>query len=182
MSAYRRRQPPGAQPIRQLDYSREERRRQVANLYEINEQILGCVDGETGEIVDIDRLQELQLTFDEKVEGIACWIKNLLSDAAAIKAEKDALEKRERAYKNKAESLKQYLYNALGGAKFKSPKAAISYRRSESVDVIDPMALPEEFLKYAEPTVDKTKVKAAIKEGLQLPGVCLVEKQNIQIR
>lgn len=67
----------------------------MANLYEINEQILSCVDMETGEIIDADKLQDLQLAFDEKVEGIACWIKNLLSDAAAIKAEKDALAERE---------------------------------------------------------------------------------------
>ena len=53
----------------------------MANLYQINEQILGCVDMETGEIVDMDKLQELQLEFDQKVEGIACWIKNLLSEA-----------------------------------------------------------------------------------------------------
>ena len=43
----------------------------MANLYEINEQILNCVDMETGEIIDADKLQDLQLAFDEKVEGIA---------------------------------------------------------------------------------------------------------------
>lgn len=85
----------------------------MANLYEINEQILNCVDMETGEIIDADKLQDLQLAFDEKVEGIACWIKNLLSDASAIKAEKDALAEREKACKNKAESLKNYLSSVL---------------------------------------------------------------------
>lgn len=109
----------------------------MANLYEINEQILNCVDMETGEIIDADKLQDLQLAFDEKVEGIACWIKNLLSDASAIKAEKDALAEREKACKNKAESLKNYLSSVLSGTKFKSPKVSISYRKSESVEVVD---------------------------------------------
>jgi hypothetical protein len=154
----------------------------MANLYEINEQILNCVDMETGEIVDSDKLQDLQLAFDEKVEGIACWIKNLLSDAAAIKAEKDALAEREKACKNKAESLKNYLSSVLSGTKFKSPKVSISYRKSESVEVVDVTRVPEEFLKYAEPTVDKTKVKEAIKNGMELKGVSLIEKQNIQIK
>lgn len=140
----------------------------MANLYEINEQILSCVDMETGEIIDADKLQDLQLAFDEKVEGIACWIKNLLSDAAAIKAEKDALAEREKACKNKAESLKNYLSSVLSGTKFKSPKVSISYRKSESVEVVDVTRVPEEFLKYAEPTVDKTKVKEAIKNGMEL--------------
>lgn len=35
----------------------------MANLYEINEQILSCVDMETGEIIDADKLQDLQLAF-----------------------------------------------------------------------------------------------------------------------
>ncbi len=154
----------------------------MANLYEINEQILNCVDAETGEIVDTDKLQELQLAFDEKVEGIACWIKNLLSDATAIKVEKDALAEREKACKNKAESLKNYLSSALSGTKFKSPKVSISYRKSESVEVEDIMKVPDNYLKYADPTVDKTKVKAAIKDGINIPGVSLVEKQNIQVK
>ena len=58
------------------------------NLYEINEALYGCVDEETGEIIDAEKLEALSLAFDEKVENIALWIKNLLADAAAIKAEK----------------------------------------------------------------------------------------------
>lgn len=38
----------------------------MANLYEINEQILSCVDMETGEIIDADKLQDLQLAFPQK--------------------------------------------------------------------------------------------------------------------
>ena len=154
----------------------------MANLYEINEQILSCVDMETGEVVDIDKLQELQLTFDEKVEGIACWIKNLLSEAKAIKEEKDNLAARQKVCENKAESLKKYLFGALGGRKFKTPKVSISYRRSEAVDVLDINKLDDDYLKFEEPTVDKTKVKQALKAGVKLQGVQLVENQNIQIR
>lgn len=154
----------------------------MANLYEINEQILSCVDMETGEIIDMDKIQELQLAFDQKVEGIACWIKNLLSDAEAIKAEKNNLAEREKACKNKAESLKNYLQSALGGEKFKTAKVSISYRKSESVEVSDNAKIPEEFLKYTDPTPDKTGLKNAIKSGQSFDGVTIVEKQNIQIK
>ena len=57
----------------------------MANLYEINQAIMDCVDEETGEIVDIEKLNDLHMQFDDKVENIACFIKNLLSDAKAIK-------------------------------------------------------------------------------------------------
>ena len=154
----------------------------MANLYEINDDILSCVDMETGEVIDEDKLQQLQMKFDEKVEGIACWIKNLLSDAAAIKAEKDILAEREKACKNKAESLKRYLQSALDGEKFKTAKVSISYRKSESVQVDDITKLDEEYLKYEEPSVNKTKVKQALKSGILLQGVQLIENQNIQIK
>ena len=154
----------------------------MANLYEINDDILSCVDMETGEVIDEDKLQQLQMKFDEKVEGIACWIKNLLSDAAAIKAEKDNLAEREKACKNKAESLKRYLQSALCGEKFKTAKVSISYRKSESVEIADGAKIPDEYLKYSEPEVKKMDLKKAIKSGETFEGVSLVEKQNIQIK
>ena len=131
---------------------------------------------------DEEKLQKLQMDFSDKVEGIACWIKNLLSDAAAIKAEKDILAEREKACKNKAESLKRYLQSALDGEKFKTAKVSISYRKSESVQVDDITKLDEEYLKYEEPSVNKTKVKQALKSGILLQGVQLIENQNIQIK
>lgn len=122
------------------------------------------------------------MAFDEKVEGIACWIKNLLSDAEAIKVEKNALADREKSCKNKAESLKNYLRDALAGQKFKTAKVSISYRKSKSVEVDDISKIPEEYLKYSDPEVKKTDIKKAIESGKVFSGVTLVEKQNIQIR
>lgn len=154
----------------------------MATLYEINEAILDCVDMETGEVIDPEKLSELQMEFDDKVEGIALWIKNLLSDAAAIKEEKNKLAERQRVCENKANSLKEYLSGFLGGQKFKTARVAISYRRSRSVDVQDMTAVPEAFLKCADPTVDKTGVKKALESGEEVPGCVLVESQNIQIK
>lgn len=154
----------------------------MATLYEINEEILNCVDMETGEIIDAEKLSQLQMEFDDKVEGIALWIKNLLSDAAAIKEEKDKLAERQRVCENKAKSLKEYLSGFLGGEKFKTPRVAISYRKSKSVDVQDITALPKEYLKYSEPTANKAEIKKALEAGTSVPGCVLVENSNIQIK
>jgi hypothetical protein len=153
----------------------------MATLYEIDEEILNCVDMETGEIIDVERLGQLQLARDDKVEGIALWIKNLLSDVDAIKSEEEKLAQRRKANENKAKNLKEYLSKFLNGQKFKTPKVSISYRKSESVEVTDLSKLDDDYLKFAEPTVDKTKVKKALKAGTVLQGVSLVENQNIQI-
>ena len=40
----------------------------MANLYQIKNEILNCVDMETGEIIDFDRLAELQLERNAKIE------------------------------------------------------------------------------------------------------------------
>lgn len=154
----------------------------MASLYEIDEQIMACVDFETGEIIDEEKLQALQLEFNQKVEGIALWIKNLVAEAKMVKEEKDSLAARQKACENKAESLKKYLGQALGGEKFKTSKVSISYRKSESVEVEDISLLDDDYLKYKEPEADKTKIKAALKNGLELKGVTLVEKNNIQVK
>lgn len=154
----------------------------MASLYEIDEQIMACVDMETGEIIDEEKLQMLQLEFEKKVEGIALWIKNLLAEAKMVKEEKDALATRQKSCENKAESLKKYLENALNGEKFKTSKVSISYRKSESVQVDDIERLDDDYLKYTAPTADKTKIKQALKQGIELEGVHLVENNNIQIK
>lgn len=154
----------------------------MATLYEINSAILDCVDLETGEVIDESKLTELQLAFDDKVEGIACWIKNLVSDVEAIKQEKLALAARQQAAEKKAESLKRYLSMVLDGGKFKTAKVQISFRKSKQVIVRDLNKIDGDYLKFAESTVDKTKVKKALEDGIKLDGVELVEKNNIQIK
>ena len=78
----------------------------MATLYEINNAILECCDTETGEILDVERLQQLQLEKGQKIEGVALYIKNLDAEAAALKTEEAALAERRKAKENKAKRLK----------------------------------------------------------------------------
>ena len=84
------------------------------------------------------------------------------------------------------EQLKKYLANVLGGEKFKTVKVLISYRKSESVEVEDMQKLldfgDDTLIKYAEPTANKTAIKAAIKSGVVVPGVKISESNNMQIK
>ena len=151
------------------------------NLFEINQAIMDCVDTETGEIIDEERLNELQIAEEEKIENIALWIKNLKAEAEALKAEKEAFDKRKKAAENKAESLSKYLTNYLQGNKFKTTKVSISYRKSESLEIDNTESIPFDYIEY-EPKINKTDLKKAIKEGLEVEGCRIVEKQNIQIK
>jgi hypothetical protein len=150
------------------------------NLYEINEEMLNCIDAETGE-VDTDKLDELTMLRDEKLENIALWIKDLKAEAEALKAEKLAFQARQAAAENKAESLKNYLTGFLHGEKFKTTKCVISFRRSEKVEILNELDLPPEFT-TVEIKADKTAIKQAIKNGQEVAGAYLVESTSCIIK
>lgn len=152
------------------------------NIWEIDNAILACVDEETGEIIEPEKLESLQMERDAKVEGVFLWCKDLDAENVAIKAEIDKLRDRIKKNENKIESLKRWGANALDGSKFKTAKVSISYRTSQSVEVVDINALPTEFLKFAEPTANKTAIKEAIKAGEDVAGAVIVTKTNMIIK
>lgn len=152
-------------------------------LYKIDKAILEAIDFDTGEIIDPEKLDALQMERSTKIENIALYIKNLLADADAIKTEKDALAARETAKRKKAENLKGYLAYALGGEKFDTAKCAVSFTKSEKVEVEDMAHIPAGLLRVknsVEP--DKNAIKAAIKAGHEIKGCKLVESINTQIK
>ena len=152
------------------------------SLYEIENAILDCVDMETGEIVDCEKLEDLQMERDSKIQNIALWIKQLEAEAEAYKKEKESFDKKKSVAENKAKSLKEYLSNYLAGQSFKSIKVNVSFRTSDSVNITDISKIPEQFLKIAEPTADKTEIKKLLKAGTAVAGAELITKQNIQIK
>lgn len=157
----------------------------MATLYELVKEIENFeldIDEETGELLNIDELDALQLEKDTKVENICLWIKNLKSDAVAYKAEKDAFEKKRKAAENKAEKLSAYVDYILAGDKFKSSKVNVSYRKSEQVECFDFLEVDPDYLRFKEPELDKKKIKDALKQGIEVKGCQLVERSNIQIR
>ena len=157
-------------------------------IYEIDNEIMNCIDVETGEVIDTEKLNDLQMERDAKIENVALWIKELKAEAEAIKNEKQTLADRQRVAENKAESLKNWLAYALNGEKFKTAKCSISYRNSESVEVTEEglealMRDHEDLLTYKTPEPNKKAIKDAIKnDGLTVAGVQLVQKTSTIIK
>ena len=155
-------------------------------LYEIDNAIYECVN-EDGEVIDQEKLETLQMERDKKIEGIACWIKELTAEANAIKEEKLRLEARQRVAENKVKSLKNYLAYALQGANFRTAKVSVSFRKTETVEVTPDglenlKAMRDDLLKYKEPEPDKTAIKQALKSGLSVRGVQLVQNTSTIIK
>ena len=159
------------------------------NLYEIDQAILDCIDMETGEIIDTEALEALQMQREKKIENVGLWYKDLKAEAAALGDEIDILRKRKKAAENKMESLKAYLANALQGAKFDKPRVSVSWRKSKSVEIQDEEKFidyaqvlgDESWLRYKAPEINKIEVRKSIEKGAVIPYAELVEKNNITI-
>ena len=155
----------------------------MSSLYEIDQSIMACIDGETGEVIDPEALDALMMEREQKLENVALWVKNLEADALAYKAEAATFTARQKAAESKITSLKAYLTRALDGQKFSTGKCVVSFRASEQVSIPDESIVPEQFL-VESVTVrpDKAAIKKAIQAGIAVNGCELVKNQNISIK
>ena len=153
----------------------------MSNLFDYDKAIDECMD-EAGNVIDAELKAYLEEYRDEAIEGIAMGIKEAKAEAEAIKAEEKALAQRRKVRENKANGLTKYLSDYLAGRKFSNPKVAISYRKSETVEVTSEASIPDEFRIPQPDKVDKVGLKKALKGGAFIDGVYLLEHQNIQIK
>lgn len=141
------------------------------------------VDEETGEILNIDELDELQMAREQKIENVGLYIKNLEAEATAVENQEKIFADRKKRIRKKIEGLKGFLGYALQGEKFKTDRVEMSFRRSESVLVKDEYLIPDEYCDFTVTRKPNKKViKDALKKGEELMGCELLEKSNISIK
>ena len=162
----------------------------MRSLYEIDQEILDCVDDETGEILDVEKLDALQMEREAKLEGVALWVKDMKAEAAAVKEEADKLTARRKALENRIESVKEWLLRALDGEKLKTPRCNVYQTHSQRLKVADEAGLisflktledPGRFVRYTE-ELRKDEIKKALKDDYEIPGACLEETESIVIK
>lgn len=160
------------------------------NIYEINQAILDLVDPETGEIMDGEAFDRLQMERETKLENVACWIKNLVSEGAALRAEEVNLAERRKMVERKVERLKKYLADALDGEKFQTPKCAVTFRKTSKVEVTDARSVATwcednglgDLVAYAAPSVSKTDLAKLLKAGAEIPGAEMAEGLSMGVK
>lgn len=161
-------------------------------LYEIAEQMRQFeADVAYGLIPDeaiADTLETLNCELDEKLESCAILCKEWKADADALKMEEYALCERRKAKEHQIESLKNYVaqqMQALGKNKFESPKASISFRKSEQVVITNEdtiRALHPEFLTQKPAEISKILIKDFLKSGGKIDGAELVTNNNLILK
>lgn len=158
----------------------------MANIYQIRAEIENFaaeVDEETGEFLNADAWDELNMAFEEKVENTACYIKNLKAEISAIEAEAKFLKERAAAKSKKAAQLEKLLADNLSGQKFETARCVVSWRKSTAVEITDESVLPEHLITIKTTSApNKTAITKLLKDGQEVPGCTLVERSNINIK
>lgn len=170
----------------------------MPSLYEINQTRKEFLDkiaaGDIPEEAISDTLEALDGEFDEKADDTACYVKQLLSDAQAIKEEAANLNERATAKAHKADRLMDYLYQqfiARGKDKLETTRNVLKIRKNPPTVQIDDEAA---FIGWAQtnkkinlltihdPTVNKTAVKNALKAGEEIQHAQLVSGEKLTLK
>lgn len=165
-------------------------------LYELTNDyqalMLAIDNDELPEDAVADTLEAITAEIEVKADNIACLLKNIEADIAAIKTEEERLAERRKAKAKTYDRIKVYLSEELQKANVPSVETArnrISFRKSEQVEIADEIAFIEwarknrdDLLTYKDPTINKTEIKKAIKSGAEVFGASIVSKNNIQIK
>lgn len=151
-------------------------------IYDIDQQIADLIDPDTGEVTDYAALDALTMAREDKIKQIDRARRNHLAEASAIAEEVNRLKERQEAAEKRAESCKRLLEYALGGEGYKDGTVTMYYRETEAVVVAEGATLPEEYLRYGKPTVNKTALGEALRGGTTIPGATIEKRRSLIIK
>ena len=131
----------------------------------------------------------LQINQDQlQAKGISYGyvIKSIEAESDIIDAEIKRLTQLKKVRDNAAERLKTTLKQAMemyGVLELKTPTLKISFRKSESVEIIDMDLLDKKYItKKITEMPNKTEIKEALKRGEVIEGAELRTNNNLQIK
>lgn len=177
-------------------------------LFDIQDSMMNLleyhVNDETGEIIETEEefdalYDSIQLDLHTKLDNTNCLQKMIDGEISVIDkeikrltAEKKAREAKREWLKNRVDYfvVRQFIdengnidFEGIHKYKLELPHSKISYRKSDSVEIVDFDKLPEEYIKTKiEKNPDKVAIKNAIKNGEKINGAKIVTNYNIQIK
>ena len=141
------------------------------------------VDPETGEILTMEAIDELEMERDKKIAGCCAHYKNLKSDFAQVDELIKKLTAKRDSLKRSMDWMKTYLNTSLKGEKFKDVYHSIYYSKSTSLEVDENKLIDmDDAYKTVTVKANTTAIKEALNGGAVIDGCALVTKSNIVIR
>ena len=128
-------------------------------------------------------LDMLDCSIDEKIENTAMFIINLKGDIQAFKDEAKRMQAKAKTLENMTERLKNNIDHVMKENQLTEKKVGLFkcyYKKSETVEVDDLDALPDEFRKVTI-AADKVAIKKAIKAEQEVTGARIEKHLNLQI-
>lgn len=160
----------------------------MSNIYEITNDYLQIMamleDSDLDPQTLADTMEGIEGEFEIKAENYAKVMKNLEGDILAIKTEIDRLTAKKKALENNIKNMKSTLQTAMettGKTKFKTELFSFNIQKNAPSVVIDEQYIeniPDKYLKYKDPEIDKTAIKDAIQKGEDLGGIAHLEIKN----
>lgn len=138
-----------------------------------------------------DTLEGLAMPFEQKARNLAAYITNIEADAEAYEAHAKRLAAQAKAIRSKIDGMKGYLRLCMALGKIDAikgdggyPTIKLQRGRDSSVQIDDESAIPPLYLRlipaHAEP--DKTLIKQAIGQGVDVPGARVIKKDRLEIK
>ena len=159
------------------------------NLYEIDYNIRALWDkisAQDGELTDedIQALQSLEVAKDDKITAYGVIIRELGGEIVQIENEakriKTILERKVKLQTKLSMVLEEFLKEHQI-PKFESTAVNISFRKSTVLEIDEGAKIPKAYLKV-KTDIDKTAIKEFLKNGGEVFGCRLLEKQNMQVK
>ena len=152
---------------------------------QLEEQLIeagGEITPEQADRLAILTEQELPAKAEGYVKIIKTWEAEVKAIDEEIKRLQNLKKTRQNAKKRLTEALSQAL-RTFGLSKLKAGLFALSFRKSEQVVINVPAEeLPKDCQIVKIEPLSKSELKQKLKAGQSIPGVELVENQNLQIR
>ena len=156
-------------------------------LYELTNdwlQLMTMLEEGADEDVINNTLEGLDYEIEQKADGYARVIRNMEADIAGLKTEIDRMTNRKKVLENNITRLKVNLQNSMeitGKIKFKTDLFSFNVQANPAAVIMDEQYLeniPEEYLIPQEPKLDKKKLAADLKAGVDLEGIAHLEQSR----
>lgn len=160
-------------------------------LYEISFSLRKALDDvtyneETKTAEGLEEYRELAEEAKDKLENTAFYLCELEHDEEAIKSEIKRLTSLLKSNRNKQDTIKKLMLEAIQAFpehKLKTAKVSLWVKKTVALDIDNEDIIPQEYFREKRTIeLDTTRLKNDLEEGVFVQGAQLKENQFIQIR
>ncbi|AAZ51656.1 TPA: siphovirus Gp157 family protein [Streptococcus pyogenes] len=129
---------------------------------------------------------DFQSDLENNIEYFVKMLKNAQADVEMYKAEKEAFYKKQKQAEAKVEKYKETIRRAMELSQKKKVDAGmfkVSLRKSKKVEILDETKIPLDYMQEKiEYKPMKSEISKALKSGIDISGVELIETESLQVK